>query len=179
MTEYYKNDLVNILPHNSFGAEIGVWKGEFSQLIFEHINPKMLYLVDPWKFIKEHEGSWHGGGIAMNQEDMDKIYSNVYDMFKEKNNVHILRIFSNELESFIKPNCLDWTYIDGNHRYEAVLNDLNTSFNLVKKGGLITGDDFEMNNDIDLALTEFLRDNNKVELISKSNRTRQFVIKIL
>ena len=176
MTEYYKNDLVNILPHNSFGAEIGVWEGVYSKFLFEHINPKMLYLVDPWKFIKEHEGSWHG---VSDQDGMDKIYSNVYDIFKEKNNVHMLRIFSKELESFIRPNCLDWVYIDGDHKYESVLNDLNISFNLIRKGGFITGDDFNDGNDIDLALTIFLKDNNKVEFISKSNWTRQFVIKIL
>jgi len=37
---------------------------------------------------------------------------------------------------------LDWIYIDGDHRYEAVKNDLDKYFPKVKPGGFIICDDY-------------------------------------
>lgn len=37
---------------------------------------------------------------------------------------------------------LDWVYIDGNHLYEYVAQDLRLSLAKVKPGGLVTGDDY-------------------------------------
>ena len=41
----------------------------------------------------------------------------------------------------IDDNFLDWVYIDGNHRYEFVLKDLQLSARKVRLGGMIAGDD--------------------------------------
>jgi hypothetical protein len=37
---------------------------------------------------------------------------------------------------------LDWAYIDGDHRYEAVLSDLELVHRKLKPGGLAAGDDY-------------------------------------
>ena len=39
--------LLRRLPARSTGAEIGVWKGDFSALILDTVRPARLYLVDP------------------------------------------------------------------------------------------------------------------------------------
>src|SRR5262249_30222670 len=36
----------------------------------------------------------------------------------------------------------DWVYIDGNHLFEFVRNDLELSFRKVKVGGYVAGDDY-------------------------------------
>jgi hypothetical protein len=36
--------LLEMLPKNSVGAEIGVWKGDFSDRILKALNPKQLHL---------------------------------------------------------------------------------------------------------------------------------------
>ena len=42
----------------------------------------------------------------------------------------------------IKNDSIDILYIDGDHSYEAVLQDLKLYYDKVKKGGLIIGDDY-------------------------------------
>lgn len=41
--------LLDTLPKNSVGAEIGVHLGDFSQEIIEIVFPKELHLIDPWE----------------------------------------------------------------------------------------------------------------------------------
>src|SRR2546430_9287984 len=40
--------LFKMLPRGSVGAEIGVWKGDFSKLLLRRVRPAELHLVDPW-----------------------------------------------------------------------------------------------------------------------------------
>ena len=40
------------------------------------------------------------------------------------------------------PEHLDWIYIDGDHSYEVCLRDLENSLDVVKKDGIILGDDY-------------------------------------
>ena len=39
--------LLHSLPRNSVGAEIGVWRGEFSADIVRRVRPRRLHLIDP------------------------------------------------------------------------------------------------------------------------------------
>ena len=131
------------------GAEIGVWKGEWASFINDAINPKKYYLLDPWKFLPpvtqgDHD-EWYRGAIAKSQKDMDDIYKDVCSMFKDSENIEVIRTRGEYAEQYINQGELDWIYIDGDHSYEAVTKDLETSFRLVKSDGLITGDDANPN----------------------------------
>ena len=169
--------ILNTLPKNSVGCEIGVWKGEFSQQLYNRLQPSKLILLDPWKFVEQHPDRWYGGTWAKSQEDMDQIYEDVKEIFKGKEEVLILREFSYLSKFKIDHNSLDWTYIDGDHSYEFVLRDLQYSLLWVKSGGYITGDDYEKGNEIEEAVTFFLDTNkNKVEL--EKLEGRQFIIKV-
>ena len=44
------------IAKNSVIAEIGVWKGEFSNEIFKNVKPNKLILVDPWRYDKNIRG---------------------------------------------------------------------------------------------------------------------------
>lgn len=160
----------------SKGVEIGVWKGEFSKAIADRVKPDALYLCDPWKFFPEYSDRWYGGTLAKSQEDMDIIYQQVVNMFTEYPNVHVVRDFSDNLFRYIEKNSLDWTYIDGNHSYEFVLRDLEISRDLIKPGGLITGDDYDEGNDIDKAVTDFI-EKYQDSIDGGYIKNRQFVIK--
>jgi len=189
MTELnkHKRFLLDLLPKESVGAEIGVWEGDFSVELNEVVNPTKFYLVDPWKFMDEYPDRWYGGftggGLVgdgyHNQEDMDKLYQKVKDKFKGKSNVEFLRIFSDDLSKHILPNSLDWVYIDGDHSYEQVLKDLVLSYSLVKKGGYITGDDWSQDNDIAKAITTFSSSIPEGNLTGQVYpESRQFIIKL-
>ena len=62
-------------------------------------------------------------------------------MFKDSENIEVIRTRGEYAEQYINQDELDWIYIDGDHSYEAVTKDLEISFRLVKSDGLITGDD--------------------------------------
>lgn len=183
----HKQFLLDLLPKNSVGAEIGVWEGEFSKAINEVVKPSKFYLVDPWKFMKEYPDRWYGGFIGdglvgdgyHSQKDMDGLYNQVKKMFTEAPNVEFLRIFSNQLPQYILANTLDWVYIDGDHSYHQVLGDLELSFNLVKKGGYITGDDWSKNNDIAKAVEMFIKTMGSDKITENIYpESRQFILKI-
>lgn len=127
----------NIIPKNAIGAEIGVWKGEFSSEILRHTNPKKLILIDPWKYRSENEYSlrWYGGD-KMSQKKMDQIYEDVVEWHGEDPRVKIIRGTVDDLSELV-----DWIYIDGDHSEEPCYKDLMTSFPYVKS--LIIVDDFE------------------------------------
>ena len=42
-----------------------------------------------------------------------------------------------------KDYSLDFVYIDGNHKYDSVIEDLNTWYPKVKYRGIIAGDDYK------------------------------------
>ena len=132
--------LLKQLPKSCICAEIGVFKGKFSERIIELTNPKKLILVDAWDISVMRDNS--DSHKSNTQYNFDLLYSHVYNKFKHKNIVEIIRKNSNEaLESFTD-GYFDWIYIDASHNYEDVLNDLELSRLKCKKDGIIAGDDY-------------------------------------
>ena len=132
--------LLKQLPKSCICAEIGVYKGKFFERIIELTNPKKLILVDAWDISVMRDNS--DSHKSNTQYNFDLLYSHVYNKFKHKNIVEIIRKNSNEaLESFTD-GYFDWIYIDASHNYEDVLNDLELSRLKCKKDGIIAGDDY-------------------------------------
>ncbi|MEM8822766.1 MAG: class I SAM-dependent methyltransferase [Pseudomonadota bacterium] len=168
------------MPKNAVCAEIGVWKGGFSKRILDTTQPKALHLIDPWMFQPEFPGRWYGGKVAKAQEDMDGIFEGVREMFKDNDVVHIHRdISAKALDSF-PDNYFDWVYIDGNHHYEFVLEDLRLSLKKVKAGGFIAGDDYlwqpELDYPVKRAVQEFIAENGLSE--DFQDLISQFIIRV-
>lgn len=185
----FRSGILEHFPHNSVGAEIGVWKGEWASFINNAINPKKYYLLDPWKFVTDplHPDRWYGGAIAKSQKDMDDIYKDVCSMFKDSENIEVIRTRSEYAEQYINQGELDWVYIDGDHSYEAVTKDLEISFPLVKSGGLITGDDANpnlmltakgwMHTSVYAALTDWIEKRQTQISVITLGENRQFVFR--
>ncbi|MBO1351894.1 MAG: class I SAM-dependent methyltransferase [Hormoscilla sp. GUM202] len=135
------------MPQRSVCAEIGVDKGEFSQKIIDRVQPTKLHTIDPWKYEEgeTYQRSRYGGKRGENQVNMDRRYEAVVERFRsqiESDRVIIHRGYSHEVCSEFQSNYFDWIYIDGNHLYEFVKQDLELYYRTVKEGGLITGDDY-------------------------------------
>ena len=169
-----RNFIFKLIKKNSICCEIGIWKGEFSDLILNKNNPSKLYLVDPWKnfgsdyFDKKHD--------KYSQSNQDKRYSLVKEKLKnhiENNTVEILRMTSKEALKKIQHIKFDFIYIDGNHKYEFVKFDLENYYNLLKSGGYLVGDDYRIES-IKTAVLEFVNKNKINNLIIKND---QFVLK--
>ena len=139
--------LLDILPKESVGAEIGVHLGEFSKQILDAISPRELHLIDPW----EHQTSsiyktaWYGGGAIGGQTELDERYASVIETFSQNiydQQVKVHRGYSTDILQKFQDQYFDWVYIDGNHLYEYVKKDIELSLQKVKSGGYITGDDY-------------------------------------
>ena len=132
---------------NSVGAEIGVWKGGFSEQILSVVKPKRLHLIDPWAYQNGEEFSHalYGGVQGEDQRRMDGVYRSVVDRFGwfiTHEVVEINRGKSSEVLAQFPDGYFDWVYVDGDHRYEAVLLDLELAHRKLKPNGIVAGDDY-------------------------------------
>ena len=139
-----------VLSHfarHSVGAEIGVWKGEFSALVLDVVQPKRFYLVDPWKYqtSPDYSRALYGGTKGRDQVNLDEIHRSVVEKFSDQINggiVEVKRAQSEKAAAEFPDNYLDWIYVDGDHRFEAVLKDLVLYHPKLKPGGIAAGDDY-------------------------------------
>ena len=138
-----REHVLGILPKGGVGAEIGVWKGDFSALILRIAQPKTLHLIDPWQIRedKSHAKAWYG---AASGTDMDAVYQGVRARFADQissGQVQFHRKTSREAASDLPDDGLDFVYVDGDHAYAGVSDDLELSFTKTRPGGLICIDD--------------------------------------
>ena len=137
-----RDPLLKLLPRRAVCAEIGVWKGGFSELILRRTRPKSLHLIDPWRFQPAYPDRFYGGSAARDQADMDAIFEDVRQRFAPARNVVIHRGTSRDVMPGFDDGYFDWVYIDANHSYEYVLGDLRLCLAKVRAGGIIAGDDW-------------------------------------
>jgi len=175
--------LLKRLPRDSIGAEIGVHKGGFSAQILRTVSPKELHLVDPWKYEESdlYKKALYGGKARGGQSEMDARCNAVcarFDSNVRAGQVVIHRGDSSSVLSGFPNDYFDWIYIDGNHLYEYVKQDLEMSFHKVKPGGLITGDDYAYagwwQGGVKRAVDEFIEERSVKVVRIKGN---QFIIK--
>jgi hypothetical protein len=141
-----RQSLLDHIPPGSVGAEIGVFKGAFSEKLLKATKAKKLYLIDPWVSRTEdaYDKAWYGKTNS-DQAMMDTICKGVRRRFAaeiEAGTVEILRMESSKAAAMIPDESLDFVYIDGDHSYEGVRDDLANYLPKVRAGGLICGDDY-------------------------------------
>ncbi|MBV6641983.1 MAG: class I SAM-dependent methyltransferase [Cyclobacteriaceae bacterium] len=133
-----------MLPKHSRGCEIGVWKGDFTERLLKLAKPSELYLIDPWKYFGEYKRAWFGG-VDNTQEKMDEVYEFVLQRFQKPiayEQLKIIREVSSEAHQRLEDASFDWIYIDGNHTYDFVMQDLKYYYPKLKAGGILCGDDY-------------------------------------
>ncbi len=121
------------------GAEIGVWHGKFSEA-FCLANPNLQMLsVDAWE-------SFHGyvDTKAKSVEGMQLAEASARERLS-KCNCDIRKGASVDVAKTIPDRSLDFVFIDANHSYEAVRDDLRAWVPKVKSGGIISGHDYCVN----------------------------------
>jgi hypothetical protein len=126
--------LKNLDQRNLVGVEIGVSKGENTLSILEELKVVKLFLVDPYMPFSEDE-------IPRNHGDYKD--STIHKLADYPQVRWILKP-SDEAATEID-DTLDFVYIDGNHTYKYIKNDIQLYYPKVKPHGVIGGHDYTRN----------------------------------
>lgn len=129
-------DAVSELPGH--GVEIGCAFGGFSERILEQW-PGTLHLVDPWLT--------QDPAIYRERSNREVNFQTWFEEAKRRlapfgHRAQFHRMFSVEGSKLFADESLDFVYIDGNHSFEAVTEDILHWFPKVRPGGLVSGHDY-------------------------------------
>lgn len=116
------------------GIEIGVYKGAYSRELCQ-ANPELkLYCVDTW-------------GLTNQYQRRKDLYLKIYKYAKWKlaphNTVLIRDLSMNAVKQF-DDNSLDFVYIDADHSYPEVSQDIAGWTEKVRPGGIVAGHDYDI-----------------------------------
>ena len=159
--------ILDFIPPNSVGAELGVFTGLFSSVLARERKISRVTFVDAW---------WEAFGDYFPDWGAYTDYGRIgtrkaYEVAKK-------RIYGSRLPNRVvevgsvydwlrsQPNrSLDWVYLDTGHAYEETKRDLELLDLKIANNGLIMGDDWQIERDnfhhgLFLGVTEFLRSYN-------------------
>jgi len=120
------------------GAEVGVFKGEYSEVLCK-ANPKLhLSAIDPWSPAAYEPGIPDG---SPNQAYFNNLYKEAKNRLYPYNCTIVRKDSMTALKNF-KDNSLDFVYIDANHDFVNFSSDLHFWTKKVKPGGIVSGHDY-------------------------------------
>ena len=134
----FKKKKINVL-------EIGARYGESAVTIMRYLNVHKYIIIDPYTSYDEYTRDSFNK-IIKNDKD-DHIFNNTKKLLNNlHNNIIFHRTFSNNQKTIdtIEDNSIDLIFIDGNHIFKYVLEDLENYYPKLKKDGILCGDDFFM-----------------------------------
>jgi predicted O-methyltransferase YrrM len=152
MTLFLKQYFKNSEPLTA--VEIGVAKADNSLSILQELPIKKLILIDPYGTCVEN------GRLTNFEGDFETAMARL-SSYKQ---AQFIRKTSEEAAKDIDEP-LDFVYIDGNHSYEYVKQDIANYYPLVKQGGIIGGHDYfpYPRTGVCQAVNEFVQQRGRIE----------------
>lgn len=160
-----RENFLRQMPRRAVGAEVGVFRGEYSREILRITRPRELHLIDAWWELYGDTfpdwGSYTDYGRLPTRQAYDETMEIVARYGKNTGcEVHV----GNDIEilSRFPDGYFDWVYLDSGHLYEETLAELGVLVRKVRPGGVIGGDDFaedpaDINHGCAVAIREFCR----------------------
>lgn len=129
-------DLLNKISPKGKGVEIGVFKGDFSREVLSKWGGK-LFMVDVWRELGDEyiDSSNHKNHLDAYEKTMENIRE-----FEDRG--IMIRSTSKDCIDLFEDESLDFIFIDANHAYDFVKEDINLWFPKLKKGGIFSGHDY-------------------------------------
>ncbi len=130
-------DLPDLFKELGFtsGAEIGVLGGVYSEVLCQS-NPAMqIFSIDAWEYYPVYKD-------FRKPKHYPAIYEDAKNRLSKYPNSTIIRKWSLDAVKDFEDESLDFVFIDGDHRFEAVTNDIAQWSKKVRKGGIVSGHDY-------------------------------------
>lgn len=116
------------------GAEIGVKRGKFSEEICRAMGNKVeLKCIDPY-----HPGP------GTPWDEAERRYVLARTVLKNYNAEVIKKTSLHAADEDVPPESLDFVYIDADHNFDMVMQDIIVWSNRVRHGGIVSGHDYDM-----------------------------------
>jgi len=142
--EYLKRGLqtfTQYLPNECIIAEVGSYAGHSAEIFLNSGKIKHLYCVDPWCVGYDEKDGASSSNMVEVENEFDYIVLNKFD------NVSKIKHTSKHASTLFEDESLDCVYIDANHQYEAVKEDILLWMPKVKLNGIISGHDYWITDD--------------------------------
>jgi predicted O-methyltransferase YrrM len=122
---------------NLVGIEIGSFAGASAEIFLKSNAFKTLYCIDPWEKNFDPNDMSTSNGLETAERKFDEKFKDNKIIVKVKmKSVDALNMFEND--------SIDFIYIDGNHQYDFVKQDIENYFSKIKPGGIIAGHDYDV-----------------------------------
>ena len=144
-------------------CEIGVFASQNFKRFLES-DPKIVVGVDAWI----NDGNPGHNDSSFTQEQLDEQYEYFKSFMHKYPTIRLYRQYSHDAVKNFPDEYFDLIYIDADHSYEGVKQDLEDWWPKVKKGRFFTGDDYSrqhapvsgMEFGVIEAVDEFVKNNN-------------------
>ena len=135
------------------GAEVGVWDGVYSEALCQ-ANPALhLTCVDPWtkypEYLIRFRQPREDGSVASGEEAFQCAYAAAVKRLQPYG-CTLVRDFSVKAAEGVPDGSLDFVYLDGNHQYEYVMEDISAWLPKIRAGGILSGHDYVQSRQIDV-----------------------------
>jgi len=145
MRSLIENEIKDKTNSNFNILEIGSWAGGSAILwattLQKHKRDGMVYCIDHWE---GGEGAPKAMKRAVKGDKIFKLFLHNIRISGVRDRVVILRGTSDSIAPTFVENFFDFVYVDGDHSYSQFRRDLLGFKKLVKVGGVLCGDDFEL-----------------------------------
>lgn len=141
----FLKELSAFLPEKCKGVELGSLRGDFSEMILNAINPRSLFLIDPYETVDDKTYGEELGYLPTAYSTTED-YEYIQNRFSKEifyGKVTIFKSFSYYIANHFKEGIFDFVYVDSSHLYEDVKKDLEDWWPKIKEGGLMAGHDYK------------------------------------
>ena len=134
-----RNDLTKLIKPSSIGCELGVFLGEYSDILIQSEKFHRFYLVDTFNGIV---GSGDSNGENIRTLTGHYLFEFIKQKYINNSNVSIEKTDSITFLKSKPDKYFDFIYIDTVHTYEHLSAELEESLRVIKNNGFICGHDY-------------------------------------
>jgi hypothetical protein len=119
------------------GVEVGLCHGRYAKILYDNIPGLELLSIDAFR-------PYGGHGINRQQSTHDANLLTSRETMEPYKNFVMVVASAHDASKWIADGSLDFVFIDSDHSYEAVKQDINDWAPKVREGGIVSGHDYYM-----------------------------------